>query len=110
MPAPISPIDRQEDAPLGEAMALICAREADRSQKPPEAAGKVLDLWREFIEDKRPAQSLPVCWRPSRPAGFCPHVRDMLRPWNGRGAFSGRAAIEIGRPAERTDKPDSGEE
>ncbi|MGO4567728.1 cobaltochelatase subunit CobT [Rhizobium sp. 2YAF20] len=44
-------IERQEDAPLGEAMAMII-REKLTGQKPPATAGKVLDLWRPFIEDK----------------------------------------------------------
>jgi cobaltochelatase CobT len=44
-------IERQEDAPIGEAMAMII-REKLTGQKPPESAGKVLDLWRPFIEEK----------------------------------------------------------
>ncbi|WFS00391.1 cobaltochelatase subunit CobT [Rhizobium tumorigenes] len=44
-------VERQEDAPLGEAMAMII-REKLTGQKPPESAGKVLDLWRPFIEEK----------------------------------------------------------
>jgi cobaltochelatase CobT len=44
-------IERQEDAPIGEAMAMII-REKLTGQKPPATAGKVLDLWRPFIEDK----------------------------------------------------------
>ena len=49
--ANFSGIERQEDAPLGEAMAMI-VREKLTGQKPPESAGKVLDLWRPFIEEK----------------------------------------------------------
>ena len=37
-------IDRQSDAPLEEALALI-VREKLTGQKPPASAGKVLDLW-----------------------------------------------------------------
>lgn len=44
-------ISRQEDAPLGEAVAML-VREKLTGQKAPESAGKVLDLWRPFIEDK----------------------------------------------------------
>jgi cobaltochelatase CobT len=49
--ANFSGIERQEDAPIGEAMAMII-REKLTGQKPPETAGKVLDLWRQFIEEK----------------------------------------------------------
>ncbi|MGA1802035.1 cobaltochelatase subunit CobT [Rhizobium sp. HT1-10] len=44
-------VERQEDAPLGEAMAMII-REKLTGQKPPESAGQVLELWRSFIEEK----------------------------------------------------------
>ena len=49
--ANFSGIERQEDAPIGEAMAMI-VREKLTGAKPPASAGKVLDLWRPFIEDK----------------------------------------------------------
>ena len=49
--ANFSTISRQEDAPLGEAVAML-VREKLTGQKAPETAGKVLDLWRPFIEDK----------------------------------------------------------
>jgi cobaltochelatase CobT len=49
--ANFSTISRQEDAPIGEAVAML-VREKLTGQKAPESAGKVLDLWRPFIEDK----------------------------------------------------------
>ncbi|QLF68597.1 cobaltochelatase subunit CobT [Peteryoungia desertarenae] len=49
--ANFSTISRQEDAPLQEAVAML-VREKLTGEKPPETAGKVLDLWRGFIEDK----------------------------------------------------------
>lgn len=49
--ANFSGIERQEDAPVGEAVAML-VREKLTGQKPPESAGKVLDLWRHFIEEK----------------------------------------------------------
>ena len=49
--ANFSGIERQEDAPVGEAVAMM-VREKLTGQKPPASAGKVLDLWRSFIEDK----------------------------------------------------------
>ena len=44
-------IERQEDAPIGEAVAMM-VREKLTGQKPPGSAGKVLDLWRSFIQEK----------------------------------------------------------
>ncbi len=49
--ANFSTISRQEDAPIGEAVAML-VREKLTGKKAPETAGKVLDLWRPFIEDK----------------------------------------------------------
>ena len=49
--ANFSGIERQEDAPIGEAMAMM-VREKLTGEKPPASAGKVLDLWRSFIEEK----------------------------------------------------------
>ena len=53
--ANFSGIERQEDAPIGEAVAMM-VREKLTGQKPPASAGKVLDLWRPFIEDKAGAE------------------------------------------------------
>ncbi|WP_180897821.1 cobaltochelatase subunit CobT [Martelella soudanensis] len=44
-------IDRKEDAPVSEAVAML-VREKLTGEKPPDSAGQVLDFWREFIEDK----------------------------------------------------------
>jgi len=44
-------ITKQDDAPLAEAVSLL-VREKLTGENPPESAGKVLDLWRDFIEDK----------------------------------------------------------
>ena len=49
--ANFSGVERQEDAPLAEAMAML-VREKLAGTKVPESAGKVLDLWRPFIEEK----------------------------------------------------------
>jgi cobaltochelatase CobT len=49
--ANFSGIERQEDAPIAEAMAML-VREKLAGTRPPGSAGKVLDLWRPFIEDK----------------------------------------------------------
>lgn len=44
-------VDRQEDAPIGEAMAML-VREKLTGTRPPASAGKVLDLWRPFFDEK----------------------------------------------------------
>jgi len=44
-------ISEQKDAPLEEAMALM-VREQLTGQKAPASAGRVVDLWRDFIEEK----------------------------------------------------------
>jgi cobaltochelatase CobT len=44
-------INGREDAPIEEAMSML-VREALTGEKPPESAGKVLDLWRSFFKDK----------------------------------------------------------
>jgi cobaltochelatase CobT len=44
-------ITSREDAPLEEAMALI-VREKLTGRQPPESAGQVVELWRDFVEDK----------------------------------------------------------
>ena len=49
--ANFSGVERQEDAPIGEAVAML-VREKLTGETPPASAGKVLDLWRPFIEEK----------------------------------------------------------
>lgn len=49
--ANFSTIEKQDDAPIAEAVALL-VRERLTGEKPPASAGKVLDLWRPFIEEK----------------------------------------------------------
>ncbi len=44
-------VTKQEDAPLPEALALI-VREKLTGRKAPASAGKVAELWRQFIEEK----------------------------------------------------------
>ncbi|MBP1852191.1 cobaltochelatase subunit CobT [Rhizobium halophytocola] len=44
-------ITRKEDAPIAEAIAML-VRETLTGDKAPASAGKVLDLWRPFIEEK----------------------------------------------------------
>ncbi|MBN9029242.1 cobaltochelatase subunit CobT [Rhizobium sp. YJ-22] len=49
--ANFSGVDRRQDAPVEEALAML-VRERLTGERPPESAGKVLDLWRNFIEEK----------------------------------------------------------
>jgi cobaltochelatase CobT len=43
-------VSHREDAPIEEAMSLL-VREVLTGDRPPEGAGRVLDLWREFFHD-----------------------------------------------------------
>ncbi|WP_137133840.1 cobaltochelatase subunit CobT [Rhizobium sp. FKY42] len=49
--ANFSGVQRREDAPIGEAMAML-VREKLTGTAPPASAGKVLDLWRPFFDEK----------------------------------------------------------
>ena len=75
--ANFSGINRQEDAPIQEAVAML-VREKLTGEKPPESAGKVLDLWRPFIEQKAGAdlESLPSAINDQQ--AFARVVRHML--------------------------------
>ncbi|TPW27314.1 cobaltochelatase subunit CobT [Pararhizobium mangrovi] len=44
-------IESREDAPIEEALSLL-VRERLTGRKPPESAGRIVDLWREWLEDK----------------------------------------------------------
>jgi cobaltochelatase CobT len=48
-------INSREDSPIEEAMSLL-VREALTGERPPESAGKVLDLWRGFFQEKADKQ------------------------------------------------------
>jgi cobaltochelatase CobT len=75
--ANFSGIERQEDAPIGEAMAMI-VRERLTGQKPPASAGKVLDLWRPFIEDKAAGQLDNLTGAINDQQSFAKVIRNML--------------------------------
>ncbi|KAA0698588.1 cobaltochelatase subunit CobT [Neorhizobium sp. P12A] len=75
--ANFSGIERQEDAPIGEAMAMI-VREKLTGQKPPASAGKVLDLWRPFIEDKAGKQLDNLTGAINDQQSFAKVIRNML--------------------------------
>ena len=75
--ANFSGIERQEDAPIGEAMAMI-VREKLTGEKPPASAGKVLDLWRPFIEDKIAGEFEKLSSAIDDQQAFARVVRNML--------------------------------
>jgi len=70
-------ISKQADAPLGEAVALL-VREKLTGEKPPASAGKVLDLWRDFIEEKAAGDIKNLSSAINDQQAFARVVRDML--------------------------------
>ncbi|PDS79728.1 cobaltochelatase subunit CobT [Rhizobium sp. L43] len=70
-------IERQEDAPVGEAVAMM-VREKLTGQRPPASAGKVLDLWRGFIEDKAGAELDNLSSAINDQQAFAKVIRNML--------------------------------
>ncbi|MGH6810112.1 MAG: cobaltochelatase subunit CobT [Ensifer adhaerens] len=70
-------ISKQADAPLGEAVALL-VREKLTGEKPPASAGKVLDLWRDFIEEKAAGDMRNLSAALNDQQAFARVVRDML--------------------------------
>jgi cobaltochelatase CobT len=74
-------ITRQADAPLEEAVALI-VREKLTGQAPPASAGKVLDLWRGFIEDKAAKDMDGLTAAINDQHAFSRVVRNMLASMN----------------------------
>ncbi|ANH05673.1 cobaltochelatase subunit CobT [Shinella sp. HZN7] len=74
-------ITRQADAPLEEAVALI-VREKLTGQAPPASAGKVLDLWRDFITDKAGKDMDGLSAAINDQQAFSRVVRNMLASMN----------------------------
>ncbi len=70
-------ISKQADAPLGEAVALL-VREKLTGERPPASAGKVLDLWRDFIEEKAAGDIKNLSSTLNDQQAFARVVRDML--------------------------------
>nr|WP_210270626.1 cobaltochelatase subunit CobT [Ensifer oleiphilus] len=70
-------ISKQADAPLGEAVALL-VREKLTGERPPASAGKVLDLWRDFIEEKAAGDIKNLSSTVNDQQAFARVVRDML--------------------------------
>ena len=70
-------IDRQADAPLAEALSLL-VREKLTGRKAPPSAGKVVDLWRDFIEEKTAGDFENLSSVITDQQAFSRVVRDML--------------------------------
>ncbi|TCL72690.1 cobaltochelatase subunit CobT [Rhizobium sp. BK251] len=70
-------IERQEEAPIGEAVAML-VRETLTGQKPPASAGKVLDLWRPFIQEKAAGELANLSTAINDQQAFARVVRNML--------------------------------
>ncbi|RVL93882.1 cobaltochelatase subunit CobT [Sinorhizobium meliloti] len=75
--AKFAAFDAQSDAPLEEAVALL-VREKLTGEKPPESAGQVLDLWRDFIEQKAGPDMRNLAGTINDQQAFARVVRDML--------------------------------
>lgn len=91
-------ITRQADAPFEEAVALL-VRERLTGQKSPESAGKVLDLWRGFIEDKAGGDLGDLTAAMNDQQAFAKVVRHMLASMN--------VAEDISEEDTETDDQDS---
>ena len=74
-------ISRQADAPLSEAVALI-VREKLTGEAPPASAGKVLDLWRDYLEDKAGPDMTGLAGAMNDQQAFARVVRHMLASMN----------------------------
>ncbi len=65
------------DAPIEDAVALM-VRERLTGEKPPAAAARIVDLWRDFIEDKAGADLDRLARDIENQKGFARSVRDLL--------------------------------
>lgn len=79
--ANFSGVERQQDAPIQEAVAML-VREKLTGQKPPQTAGKVLELWRPHIEQKAGGQLDNLSAALNDQEAFARLVRTMLSAMN----------------------------
>ncbi|WP_112662390.1 cobaltochelatase subunit CobT [Microvirga flavescens] len=70
-------ITDRADAPLEDAVALM-VRERLTGEKPPVAAARIVDLWRDFIEDRAGADLDGLLKRIENQRDFARGVRDLL--------------------------------
>ena len=102
-------IERQEDAPLEEALALL-VREKLTGRKPPESAGKVLDLWRDWIEDKGAADVDQLADKIEDQQQFARAVRNLLASLDVAEEYGEDENEPDGEEAGDEDQPRSNEE
>ncbi|MBB4065138.1 cobaltochelatase subunit CobT [Gellertiella hungarica] len=79
--ANFSGIQRQQDAPIQEALAML-VREKLTGARAPESAGKVLDLWRPYIEQKAGGQLDNLASTLNDQQAFARVVRSILSSMN----------------------------
>ena len=79
--ANFSGVQRQQDAPIQEALAML-VREKLTGRKAPESAGKVLDLWRPYIEQKAGNQLDNLANALNDQQAFARVVRNILSSMN----------------------------
>ncbi len=79
--ANFSGIQRQQDAPIQEALAML-VREKLTGTPAPESAGKVLDLWRPYIEQKAGGQLDNLAASLNDQQAFARVVRSILSSMN----------------------------
>jgi cobaltochelatase CobT len=70
-------ITDRADAPLEDAVALM-VRERLTGRKPPQAAGKIVDLWRDFVEERAGRNLDGLLGTLEDQRGFARAVRDLL--------------------------------
>lgn len=107
--ANFSGINRQEDAPLSEAVAML-VREKLTGEKPPESAGKVLDLWRPFIEDKAAGDLKGLSAAINDQQAFAKVIRHMLSAMEMAEDFGDEADESEQEDTTDEDQPRSNEE
>jgi len=107
--ANFSGISRQEDAPLAEAVAML-VREKLTGEKPPESAGKVLDLWRPFIEDKAAGDLQDLSAAINDQQAFAKVIRHMLSAMEMAEDFGDEADESEQEDTTDEDQPRSNEE
>lgn len=103
-----SAIQSQEEAPLAEAMALL-VREKITGLKPPQEAGKVLDLWRDWIEDKAGDALNKLATRVDDQAAFARAMRDVLTAFDMADAYEDNP-VEEGTSNDQEAEPQESEE
>jgi cobaltochelatase CobT len=94
-------VGERQDAPIEEAMSLL-VREALTGERPPESAGKVLDLWRDFFRETADKEIGSLKGAMEDQEAFARLVRNMLA--------SMHLAEDIGDDAQNSEDQDTSTE